>query len=323
MSRIRAGRSRNSEGVGKAFYTERVTVPNPYAGEMDPRVGIEHVIEVDNTTTHWWEYSSSTRARTLVFIHGFRGDHHGLQLFADALPEYRILIPDIPAFGSSSSWPAGVRSIDDYGRWLRAFLNATQTENCPVLGHSFGSIVVANALRGVRHAPIMLVNPISQRALAGPKRFAAGLASLWYAVGRAMPPRLSSAWLGNPLLVRVMSVMLTKSPVPTLRRWIHDQHQRFFSNYSDRDSLVAAFTVSTTATVGDYASAVKAPVLLIAADKDDITPIDAQRTIQREFPDVELHVLENVGHLVHYEKPIEAAKLIRDFLARHPDQSSS
>ncbi len=268
-------------------------------------------------TTHWWEFPSTARAETLVFVHGFRGDHHGLQLFADALPEYRILIPDIPVFGATSSWPAGVTSINDYGRWLREFLASTQTSNCAVLGHSFGSIVVANALRAPRSAPIVLVNPISQRALTGPKRIAATLASLWYAVGRALPARSGSAWLSNPLLVRLMSVMLTKSREPALRRWIHDQHARYFSRYSDRNSLVSAFTVSTTATVADYASEVTAPVLLIAADQDDITPIDAQRDIQGKFPDAELCVLSDVGHLVHYEKPIEAAEAIRDFLSRH------
>lgn len=280
-------------------------------------MGIEHISEVDDTTTHWWEYPSSARAETLVFVHGFRGDHHGLQLIADALPEYRILIPDIPVFGSSSSWPAGVRSIDDYGRWLRAFLSATKTEKSPVLGHSFGSIVVANALRGARKTPIVLVNPISQKVLTGPKKVAAALASLWYSVGRALPKGLSSAWLGNPLFVRAMSAMLTKSGNPALRRWIHDQHLRYFSSYSDRDSLVTAFTVSTTTTVADYAADVKAPVLLVAAVHDDITPIEAQRAVQREFPDAELHVLEDVGHLVHYEKPIETAAAIREFLARH------
>lgn len=294
-----------------------MVVPNPYAGQLASRVGVEHVLGVDDTTTHWWEYPSSARAETLVFVHGFRGDHHGLQLIADALPEYRILIPDIPAFGSSTSWPSGVTSIDDYGRWLRAFLAATQSDDSIVLGHSFGSIVVTNALRGVRTAPIILVNPISQRVLTGPKRVAAALAALWYAVGRVLPAGLSSAWLGNPLFVRAMSQMLAKSRNPLLRRWIHDQHARYFSSYSDRDSLVSAFTVSTTATVADYATQIDASVLLIAADRDDITPLDAQRAIQREFPDAELHVLEDVGHLVHYEKPIETAAVIRDFLARH------
>jgi pimeloyl-ACP methyl ester carboxylesterase len=280
-------------------------------------VGVEHVLGVDDTTTHWWEYPSSARSETLVFVHGFRGDHHGLQLIADALPEYRILIPDIPAFGSSTSWPSGVTSIDDYGRWLRAFLAATQSDDSVVLGHSFGSIVVTNALRGVGTAPIILVNPISQRVLTGPKRVAAALAALWYAVGRVLPAGLSSVWLGNPLFVRAMSEMLAKSRNPLLRRWIHDQHARYFSSYSDRDSLVSAFTVSTTATVADYATQIDASVLLIAADQDDITPLDAQRAIQKEFPDAELQVLKNVGHLVHYEKPIETATVIRDFLARH------
>ncbi|MBJ7433769.1 MAG: alpha/beta hydrolase [Microbacteriaceae bacterium] len=296
-----------------------MTVPNPYRGQLVSRVGTEHIFEVDSTTTHWWEFPSSARARTLVFIHGFRGDHHGLQLFADALPEYRILIPDIPAFGKSSTWPTGLSSIDDYGRWLRAFLAATHSANNVVLGHSFGSVVVANALGGARKTPIVLVNPISQRALTGPKRIAAALAALWYAVGRVLPERLGSAWLGNPLFVRVMSEMLTKSRNPALRRWIHDQHARYFSSYSDRDSLVAAFTVSTTSTVADYAAQVHAPVLLIVADRDDITPLDAQRAIRQDFLDAELRVLEGVGHLVHYEKPIETAAAIREFLARHSE----
>jgi len=314
---LRAGWSLNPEATGSAFYTESVTVPNPYSSELKPRVGIEHVLQVDNTTTHWWEYSSTKRAKTLVFVHGFRGDHHGLQLFADALPEYRILIPDIPVFGLSSTWPTGLSSIDDYGRWLRAFLAATQNVDSAVLGHSFGSVVVANALRGARKTPIILVNPISQLALTGPKRVAAALASLWYSVGRMLPERPGSAWLGNPLFVRAMSEMLTKSRNPSLRRWIHEQHARYFSSYSDRDSLVSAFTVSTSATVADYASQIDAPVLLVAADQDDITPVSAQRAIQREFPNAKLHVLENVGHLVHYEKPIETAAAIRTFLARH------
>ena len=292
-------------------------VPNPYSSDLEPRVGIEHVLQVDNTTTHWWEFTSSAKAKTLVFVHGFRGDHHGLQLFADALPECRILIPDMPVFGSSSTWSTGLSSIDDYGRWFRHFLASTLSADSVVLGHSFGSIVVANALRGARKTPIILVNPISQQALTGPKRLAAALTSLWYAVGRLLPERLGSAWLGNLVFVRAMSEMLTKSQNPPLRRWIHDQHARYFSSYSDRDSLVAAFTVSTNATVADYASQIDAPVLLIAAEQDDITPIETQRAIRQQFPNAELHVLKDVGHLVHYEKPIETAAAIREYLARH------
>lgn len=284
---------------------------------MSPRAGVERVKSVDDTETHWWEYSAPTDAPTIVLVPGFRGDHHGLQLFADALPEYRVIIPDIPAFGESGTWPNGVRSIDDYARWLRAFLAETGNADAVVLGHSFGSIVVSHALRGPRAAPIILVNPISQRALAGPKRVAAAAASLWYAVGGALPEPLSRAWLSNPMFVYGMSVMLTKTTNRSLRRWIHDQHARYFSVYSDRDSLLGAYAVSTSATVADVAVDVTAPVLIIAADRDDITPLSVQRIIRTDFPHAELTVLRDVGHLVHYERPVEAAHAIRDFLIRH------
>jgi pimeloyl-ACP methyl ester carboxylesterase len=291
-------------------------LPYPYLGVLTPRDGRENLASVDGTTTHWWEYPADSGSATLVLIHGFRGDHHGLQLFADALPEFRIIIPDIPAFGSSSAWSDRPVTIDGYGQWLRAFLAVTSTGNAVVVGHSFGSIVVANGLRGERTSPVILVNPISQRALTGPKRITAAIASLWYAIGGALPERWGVAWLGNRLFVRIMSEMLAKSRNAELRAWIHDQHARYFSVYSDRKSLLEAFSASTTATVADYAREVTAPVLLVAADHDDITPLEAQRAICDVFPDAELHVLQGVGHLVHYERPIETAQAISAFLAR-------
>ena len=290
----------------------------PYAGLMESRVGREHTVEVEGTTTHWWDYSAKPTARTLVMIHGFRGDHHGLQLFADALSEFRVVIPDIPVFGASSGWPDGVVSLDRYGSWLRAFLATTANDSAIVIGHSFGSLIVAHAMRGKRTLPVVLINPISQRALSGSNRFTTAIASLWYSLGGWLPERVGSAWLGNPLFVRLMSVMLTKSRNPRLRAWIHDQHAQYFSLYSDRNSLIGAFTASTSASVADFAADIAAPVLLIAADRDDITPLSAQVAVHQQFPNAELHVLSDVGHLVHYERPIESAQAIRDFLTRFP-----
>ena len=248
-------------------------------------------------------------------IHGYRGDHHGLQLFADALPEFRVVIPDLPAFGTSSSWTTGVHSIDQYGSWLRAFLAETGNTNSVVLGHSFGSIVVANGLRGRRAAPIILVNPISQRALNGPKKVLAALGSSWYRFGAVLPERLGDRFLSWGLVVRLMSIALAKTTNAALRRWIHEQHGMYFSSYSDRDSLIGGYFVSTSSDVSEFAAEIDTPVLLVAAAQDDITPLSAQRHVQTLFPHAQLAVIDGVGHLVHYEKPIETAAIIRDFLA--------
>lgn len=294
-----------------------VTEPYPYAGVLNPRAGTEKSSLIDGIDTYWWEFGAKPDAPTIVMIHGYRGDHHGLQLFADALPEYRVLIPDLPSFGKSGSWATGVSSIDDFGRWLRAFLRHTDTVDAAVLGHSFGSIVVSHGLQGKRSAPIILVNPISQKALTGPKRVLAALGSSWYVVGGALPESLGRAFLSAPWIVRVMSGLLAKSTNRALRKWIHEQHALYFSLFSDRDSLIGGYRISTSNDVSDVAGSVDAPVLLVVAADDDITPLSAQYDVVKKFPRAELRVIDNVGHLVHYEKPVEAAAFIRAFLQTH------
>jgi len=292
-----------------------VTLPYPYPGVLSPRAATEHAGTIDGLDTRWWEFDAERGAKTIVFVHGFRGDHHGLQLIADALPEFRVLIPDLPGFGSSAVWPNGPTGIGDYGRWLRAFLDETDTTRSVVLGHSFGSIVVSSALTGKRTTPIVLVNPISQNALAGPKRIESAVANAWYGIGKALPESLGNRWLSAPIFVRAMSVLLVKTPNQRIRRWVHEQHALYFSRYADRDSLIRSYGVSTSSTVADFAKDITAPTLLIAADRDDVTPLEAQFAIQPQFLDAQLIVLDGVGHLVHYEKPIEAAAAIREFLA--------
>lgn len=56
------------------------------------------------------------------------------------------------------------------------------------------------------------------------------------------------------------------------------------------------------------------PTLLVAAQKDDITPIEAERHLATLFPDAELVEIADVGHLIHYETPADAAGAIRRFL---------
>jgi pimeloyl-ACP methyl ester carboxylesterase len=99
-----------------------------------------------------------------------------------------------------------------------------------------------------------------------------------------------------------------------LRQWIHNQHALYFSKYSDRASLIGAYTVSVSHDVSEYAKGISAPVLLVTADRDEITPMAAQIKVRELLPDADMVVLHGVGHLVHYERPLETAAAIRKFL---------
>jgi pimeloyl-ACP methyl ester carboxylesterase len=185
-----------------------------------------------------------------------------------------------------------------------------------ILGHSFGSIVVAAAVAGGLRTPrVVLVNPIGAPALQGPRGILTRLAVFYYWAGARLPRRLGEALLRNRLIVRVMSESMAKTKDPALRRFIHDQHDTYFSRFADRDVLHDAFVASVSHDVTEFATRISQPTLLVAAVRDDITPIEAERRLAKLFPSAELVEIPDVGHLIHYETPAGAAEAIRRFLA--------
>jgi len=166
----------------------------------------------------------------------------------------------------------------------------------------------------------VLVNPIGQPALEGPRGVFTRLAIFYYWLAAVLPERLGFSLLRNRVIVRVMSMAMAKTKEPALRRWIHDQHDRYFSAFSDRQVVLEAFRASVSHDVSEYAGRIPERTLLVAAEKDDITPIAAEYRLQTLFPDAELVVIPDVGHLIHYETPAAAARAIQRFVAELPEE---
>lgn len=290
-------------------------IESPYAAAL-ARIPVRaHRVDVDGTDTAWWEYGDAG-APVLVLVHGFRGDHHGLEPVVAQLPGYRIISPDLPGFGESATFADREHDIDGYARWLGAFIEAVGIAgDYDLLGHSFGSIVSAAAVAGgLAPRRLVLVNPIGAPALEGPRGIMTRLAVLYYRTAAALPEKAGFALLRNGVVVRVMSVTMAKTGERDLRRWIHDQHDRYFSDFGDRDQLLQAFRASVSHDVSEYAERITVPTLLVAAERDDVTPIEAQHRLVDRFPDAALEVIPEVGHLIHYETPGDAAARIGRFL---------
>jgi pimeloyl-ACP methyl ester carboxylesterase len=297
-------------------------IASPYADDLARIPVREHHALVAGSDTAWWEYGDQD-APVIVMVHGFRGDHHGLEPIVAKLPGYRVIVPDLPGFGESSTFAGAEHDIEGYATWLAAFVEACRaTDAAPraaggytLLGHSFGSIIAAAAVAsGLAPDRLVLVNPIGAPALDGPRAIMTRLAIGYYRAAAALPEKLGFALLRNRAIVRVMSVTMAKTEEPALRRFIHDQHDRYFSAFSDRDAVLAAFRASVSHDVREYAPAIHVPVLLVVAEKDDITPLAAQHRLQPLFADGTIAVIDGVGHLIHYETPAEAAAHIRVFI---------
>lgn len=270
--------------------------------------------------------TTAVAPRPVVLIHGFRGDHHGLELIAHDLRRRDVWVPDLPGFGRTPP-PARDLDLDAFTAHIRAVCAACEaaTGRRPLLaGHSFGSVLVAHAVAQdpAISAGLALLSPIVQPPLEGSARFLTQLTRLYYAAGRALPPAASRTLLAHPLIVRAMSEVMATSSDRMTRSFIHDQHARHFSDYADRTSLAQAYEVSTRHTVAEAAPGLAAsgqPLLVVAGDSDLIAPLEAAREFVAELrgrgAGVDLQELAGVGHLLHYERPHQVSGALEEFAA--------
>lgn len=277
-------------------------------------------VEVARCRTHCFTYAEGVPGGpVMILVHGFRGDHHGLARIVEELVTaggpYRIVVPDLPGFGVSEPFPDRPHDLAGYASWLIGFVDAVAAGRPVIMvGHSFGSIVVSAALAGGLVAErAVLINPIGAPALSGPRGILSRLAVGYYWLGAKLPAPLGLPLLRSRVITRLLSEVMAKTKDPELRRWIHDQHRRYFGAFADRVVVLESFRASVSSDVSQYAAQLDLPVLLIAGEVDDITELDRQRILADRFPRAELVVAEGVGHLIHYEAPRRAAAAIGSF----------
>ncbi|NUU08148.1 alpha/beta fold hydrolase [Leifsonia sp. C5G2] len=76
----------------------------------------------------------------LLAIHGITANHLAWQLVADALPDTRVIAPDLRGRGRSGDLP-GPFTLNDHADDLARLLDALSVERATVAGHSMGAFV--------------------------------------------------------------------------------------------------------------------------------------------------------------------------------------
>ncbi len=208
-------------------------------------------------TTHYWDYGPADAPTTIVAVHGFRGEHHGLEPVIAHLHGIRVVNPDLPGFGESTPMAGadgGRRRLRALARPVHRRPGARPAARHPRplirLDRHRGGCVAG----GLATPALILVNPIAAPALQGPKAFVSGLTAFYYRLGAALPNRIGYALLGSSLITRFVTVQMAVTRDPQLRRWIHYQHTTYFSRFADRDTLSDAFRASTVHWVTEYAN---------------------------------------------------------------------
>lgn len=272
----------------------------------------KHVVNILNRKTYYWEYGNSESNITVILIHGFRGDHHGLELIAKELLEFHLIVPDLPGFGLSE--PFLQHHTNAYTQWLHQFLCCLNDKRILViLGHSFGTILVSAAIAsGLPVNQVILVNPLAQTM---PRyNFLAQLTTFYYWLASKLPERVSQNLLQSKLVVTIMNRVMIKTTNKKTKQWIYQQHYQYFTNVTSKETIFSTFHMMKNCSVSQYANKISTRCLIITAEKDKVSAISDQKKLASLFSNVELCIIPQYGHLLHYEAPVTVAMKIKDFL---------
>lgn len=272
-------------------------------------------ISICGSEVHYWTYGPAA-GRTILMVHGFRGNHVGLLKIIAGLEGYRVIVPDLPGYGLSTPMTEFAHDVTGYSAFVKALIAELQLHRVVLLGHSFGSIIAAHvaATEPALVSELILVSPIAGSPRAGISRPLARLVEGYYWLTAHLPEPLAERVIMSKTFNRLMSLTLTKTRDRQTRRAIYRHHLGDLEFVQDRRVIAESFPDSVAKTAADEAEHIPHRTLLVAGENDPISPAEYQRRLDDRLAQSTLVLIPRVGHLVHLETPSEAARAIDEFL---------
>lgn len=229
---------------------------------------------------------------SLVLIHGAGGTHlhwpHELRRMTGEVV-YSI---DLPGHGGSGGNVA--ESVEAYAQGVTEWLDDKDLEVVVLVGHSMGGAIA------------MMI------ALEAPQRVR-GLVLVGSGARLRVHPQIL-ALTENESLYRKATELVTQ--------WA-------FSEYADGRMMELAqkrmVEVPAEVVHGDFVACdhfdimkrlgeISIPTLILCGSADQLTPVKYSHYLAENIPHARLVVIENAGHMVMLEKPLEVVKHIQQFL---------
>jgi pimeloyl-ACP methyl ester carboxylesterase/membrane protein DedA with SNARE-associated domain len=231
---------------------------------------------------------NSREAPVVVLLHGSPGNHRDFQKLAPELAtQYRVIVPDLPGFGSSS------HSIPDYStrahaRYVLELLDQLQVSRAHFIGFSMGGGVVLNI------------------ADIAPKRVESIV--MLSAIGVQEMELLENYYLNHSLHgLQLAGLWLMREGLPHFGWLDHSMLDVSYArNFYDTDQRPLRSILAS------YAG----PMLIIHGERDIMVPVQAAREHYRLVPQSELRLFPNESHFYLFAGPNEQAALTTKFLDR-------
>ncbi len=266
----------------------------------------------------YWTYHDSKKP-VCILIHGFTGSHEGFQYIIPNLKDFHVIVPDLPGFGESEL-SLDSYTIDAIARKVNAFVKALKLKEPYLVSHSMGGLVAASMLAQnpeLFHQKTVFISPVATKVHRLDSRaLGAFLGRLQYYVGKSVP-KAGPKLVKSRLISRIATSLILTTNERAMKKTINGHHFKNLDYISSIDFYHQLHVDINKKGAIDYADELnkKFKPLIITGDKDNVTPLATEIKLANAL-NADLHVLNGVGHLLHYERPTEVAAALNAFLSQ-------
>jgi len=266
---------------------------------------IEREIEAGGFRTHYIEAGNGP---TVLLIHG---SGPGVSAYANwrflipVLAEhFRVLAPDVIGFGKSERLEHGTY---DTGLWvdhLIAFLEATGTERCSIVGNSMGG-ALAIALAIKRPDLVHRLVLMGTTGLSFP--ITAGLEAVWgYEPSEAAMRELIATHFAFNQAIATDELVRLRYEASIIPGYHESYHAMF--------PAPRQAGVERLASDPEKIAELTMPVLLVHGREDRVIPLAVSQRLLEIIPNADLHVFSHCGHWTQIERKDAFNELTAGFL---------
>ncbi len=238
-------------------------------------------------------YLQKGTGEPLVVLHHSMSNHGWLPLYERLAERFSVHVPDLPGWGESDR-PDWARNVRDLAILVELWMESLGLERVTLVGCGFGGWVAAE------------LATMNQRRLA----------SLVLVGATGIRPREGE--IVDQLVVDYIDYV---------RSGFHDEAEfdRYFGDDPPRETRMLLYggremTMRVTWKPWMFNDAlpvlmrgVNTPTLVVWGAHDTIVPLDCARQFTEAAPNATLHVVEDGGHFLDFERPDALAALIEDF----------
>jgi pimeloyl-ACP methyl ester carboxylesterase len=266
-------------------------------------------IPLSDGITHY-ELSNPDVQESVVLVHGFSTPYFIYDPTFEFLTQsgLRVLRYDLYGRGYSDR-PETRYNIDLFVRQLSELLDSLGfTQSVSLVGLSMGGPITAAF---TSHFPERVKKLVWIDPAGAKDTFLLGLLKI-----------LTMPGVGETLLNLIGSAGLIRNVASDFfeRRHREDFQNRYLAQMQYRGFRQAILSTVRDGMLGSFIEEyqrigkMKKPVLLFWGRQDRAVPFHHSNALRRAIPQAELHVIENCGHIPHYEKPEEVNPILLRFL---------